>query len=280
MPVVVVGSVNVDYVVRLPRLPHPGETVSGGTFARHGGGKGANQAVAAARAGAPTSLVGAIGADADGAASRAELDAAGVDTSRVAVLDDVPTGVALIVVDAEGRNQISVAPGANALLSGLPDGALNGPAGVVLLSFEVPDAVLCDAAEAAVAAGWQVVVNPAPQRPLPPRLAACRPVLVPNEHEAVALGYRVDPVEAGVALARDVGAPVIVTLGAAGAALITADGVVRVPAPDVDVVDTTGAGDALCGTLAARLASGDELEVALLAAVAAASDSTTRQGAR
>lgn len=280
MPVVVVGSVNVDCVVRAERLPAPGETVSGGTFARYGGGKGANQAIAAARAGCATRLVAAVGDDADGVAALSELAAAGVDTRHVAHCDDAATGVALIVVDAAGRNQIAVAPGANARLAAFPRDALADGPGVALLSFEAPDGVLCAAAEAAAAAGWRVIVNPAPWRPLPARLAACHPVLVPNEHEASALAGIADPVAAAEALARDLDASVIVTLGAAGAALVVDGAVARVPAPTVDVVDTTGAGDALCGTLAARLALGDALEPALVAAVAAASASTARPGAR
>lgn len=278
--VVVVGSVNVDLVVRVERLPAPGETVSGGVFRRHGGGKGANQAVAAARAGAATSIVGRVGLDPDGDEALAELAAAGVDVAHVARDPQLHTGVAVIAVDAAGRNQIAVAPGANRAIGPLPAAALAGDPGCVLLSFEAPDPVLVAAAVAARAAGWAVVCNPAPQRALDPALLAARPVLVPNEHEAAALAGADDPAAAAAALARESGAPVVVTLGAAGA-LVHADGVdVHVPAPAVAAVDTTGAGDALCGTLAAGLAAGLDLEPALRAAVAAASASTTRAGAR
>jgi ribokinase len=278
--VVVVGSVNVDLVVRVERLPGPGETVSGGSFARHGGGKGANQAVAAARAGARTALVGRVGADADGDAARAELAALGVDVADVARDGAAHTGVALIAVDAEGRNQIAVAPGANRAIGPFPAGLLDAGPGCVLLSFDAPDPVLAEAAQAARAAGWEVVCNPAPQRDLPPALLAAQPVLVPNEHEAAALAGTDDPEAAARILAGRSGAPVVVTLGAAGA-LVVADGAaLRVPAPVVDVVDTTGAGDALCGTLAAGLAAGLALDAAVRDAVAAASLSTTRAGAR
>lgn len=278
--VVVVGSVNVDLVVRLPRLPAPGETVSGGSFARHGGGKGANQAVAAARAGARTAIVGRVGADPDGDAALAELAALGIDVAHVARDADAHTGVALIAVDGEGRNQIAVAPGANRAIGPFPTELVDAGPGCVLLSFEAPDAVLVEAAQAACAAGWTVVCNPAPPRDLDPALLATGPVLVPNEHEAAALAGTDDPVAAARHLADLSGAPVVVTLGAAGA-LVLADGAVtRIPAPVVDAVDTTGAGDALCGTLAAGLAAGLGLEAAVRDAVAAASASTTRPGAR
>jgi len=278
--VLVVGSVNVDLVVRVERLPAPGETVSGGEFRRHGGGKGANQAVAAARAGAATAIVGRVGMDSDGDEALAELAAAGVDVAHVARDRALHTGVAVIAVDREGRNQIAVAPGANRAIGPFPAGALADGPGCVLLSFEAPDPVLVEAAQAARAAGWPIVCNPAPQRALDPALLAAGPVLVPNEHEAAALAGSDDPAAAAAALARLSGAPVVVTLGAAGA-LVHADGVVtRVPAPVVDAVDTTGAGDALCGTLAAGLAAGTGLVEAVRAAVRAASESTTRAGAR
>ena len=278
--VVVVGSVNVDLVVRVARLPAPGETVSGGAFARHGGGKGANQAAAAARAGAATAIVGRVGADADGDAALAELAGLGVDVGHVTRDPAAHTGVALIAVDAEGRNQISVAPGANRAIGPFPGGLVDAGPGCVLLSFEAPDPVLAEAAQAARAAGWAVVCNPAPPRDLDPALLAARPLLVPNEHEAAALAGTDDPEAAARRLAERSGAPVVVTLGAAGA-LVLADGAAtRVPAPAVEVVDTTGAGDALCGTLAAGLAAGLGLDDAVRDAVQAASLSTTRAGAR
>lgn len=278
--VVVVGSVNVDLVVALERLPAPGETVSGGSFRRHGGGKGANQAVAAARAGAQVAIVGCVGDDADGAAALAELAAAGVDVAHVSRSAAEHTGVAVIAVDRDGRNQIAVAPGANRLVGPFPPAVLDGPPGAVLLSFEAPDPVLAEAAACARARGWMVVCNPAPARPLPPGLAAAQPLLVPNEHEAALLGGSDDPEAAARALAGATGAPVVVTLGAAGALVLDGERAERVPAPAVDAVDTTGAGDALCGTLAAQLAGGAPLGDAVRAAVAAASASTTRPGAR
>lgn len=278
--VVVLGSVNVDLVVTLDRLPGRGETVSGGTLARHGGGKGANQAVAAARAGARTALVAAVGDDEAGRASIAELADAGVDCSAVATIEGVATGCALIAVDRAGDNQIAVAPGANRRLADFPPEVLKGPPGVLLVSFEAPDGVIAAAAREATACGWRVVVNPAPVRPLGPDLLASHPVVVPNEHEVVALADGTDPAEAARVLHERWGAPMIVTLGAAGALVIDEQGAERVPAPPVDAVDTTGAGDAFCGTLAARLARGDVLRVAVEVAVETASRSTLVPGAR
>ena len=277
--VLVVGSVNVDEVVRVARLPREGETVGGGEFARHGGGKGANQAVAAVRAGADTRMVGCVGDDPIGDGALAELRAEGVDVAHITRTDAAPTGVALIVVDAQGRNQIAVAPGANLHVGMVPE-AFAGAAGVALLSFEAPDAALEHAARTAADTGWRVVANPAPARPIPQAVLDARPLLVPNEHEAAELTGLADVEAAARALQALTGAPVVVTLGAEGALLVDGDEAVRVAAPAVDVVDTTGAGDVLCGTLAARLAAGDPLGAALEQAVDAASRSTQTPGAR
>jgi ribokinase len=277
--VVVVGSINADLVVSVPSLPGPGETVTGGRFARHGGGKGANQAVAAARLGADVALVGAVGDDEMGSAALAELAAEGIDVSAVARLAGEATGVALIMVDAAGENTIAVASGANARVDAA-GGALGGPAGVVLLGHEVPETAVLAGARAARDAGWLPVLNPAPARPLPDALLALAPVLTPNASEACALAGEADPEAAAVALARSTGAPVLVTLGARGALLIDGERREPIPAPSVEAVDTTGAGDALNGALAAELAGGAALADAARVAVAAASLSTRRAGAR
>jgi len=276
--VLVVGSVNVDLVMAVDHLPAPGETVAGGRFAQGHGGKGGNQAVAAARAGADVRIAGAVGDDAYGHAARAALEADGVDTRALATTRGVPTGVALVVVDAAGANQISVALGANEHVD--PAGARTAAAALdparatVLLSFELADAPLLAAAEVAAAAGIPVVVNPAPARPPAPELVALRPILTPNASEAEALG-------GADALAARTGAPVVVTRGAAGA-LVVAPGSapLTVAAPPVAVVDTTGAGDVLSGVLAAGLAARMPLADAVAAAVAAASASVSRAGAR
>jgi len=280
----VVGSTNVDLVVRTDSLPAAGETVTGGTFSTSGGGKGANQAVAAARAGARVYLTGAVGADADGTEALESLRAEGIDVSTCAQLPDVRTGVALIVVDERGDNQIAVAPGANSRLD--PESvrrahdALAEPPAVCLLGFEIPvDAVLA-AAECAVAAGALVVVNPAPARPLPPELLRCHPLLTPNAGEAQRLTGEPDPERAARVLNELSGAPVVVTLGPRGVLLFDGETAELLPAVAVPVVDATGAGDVFSGTLAARLAIGDALRAAVTAAARAAEASVGRPGAR
>src|SRR4051794_28061987 len=277
--VVVVGSVNADLVVRAARLPGPGETVTGGTFARHGGGKGANQAVAAARLGARTALVAAVGEDDLGAEALRGLTAEGVDVDAVARLADVPTGVALIVVDEHAENQIAVASGANAALdAAFVAAALERlGAGVVLLSLEVGDEALVAGAEGARLA----LLNPAPARELPAALLDAGPLLTPNAGEARQLTGKDDPRAAALALHERTGAPVVVTLGADGALLVDGGGEpVRIPAPRVEAVDTTGAGDCLNGALAAELARGAALPDAVAFAVRAAALSTLCDGAR
>jgi ribokinase len=275
--VVVVGSINADLVVVAERLPGPGETVSGGRFARHGGGKGANQAVAAARLGAEVEMIGAVGADELGDAALRELEDEGIDISGVERRDDAATGVALIVVDAAGENQIAIAAGANGRVGAGHVPRLAGE-GVLLLGFEVPDDAVVAAAEAS---GWTAILNPAPARPIPERVLDAGPILTPNATEAAQLTGEDDPEAAARALRERTGAPVLVTLGGDGALLLDADGAAqRLPAPRVEVVDTTGAGDALNGALAAELAAGRPLGEAARFAVAAAARSTTREGAR
>jgi ribokinase len=280
--VVVVGSVNADLVVSVARLPRAGETVAGGTFARHGGGKGANQAVAAARAGARVALEGAVGADDVGEEALRELEGEGVDVSEVARLDGVPTGVAAIVVDAAGENQIAVALGANAVLDAHAVSRslarlLATPPGVVLLGHEVSEEVVRTGIMAA-RTGWFPVLNPAPARPLPDGLDGV--MLTPNADEARELTGEQDIEAAAHALAARTGAPVLVTLGADGALLLHEGVAERLPAPRVDVVDTTGAGDALNGALAAELAAGRPLRDAARFALTAAALSTRAPGAR
>jgi ribokinase len=298
--VVVVGSVNADLVVSVARLPRAGETVTGGTFARFGGGKGANQAVAAARAGARVALVGAVGADDLGDEALRELASERVDVSAVARLDGVATGVAAIVVDEDGENQIAVASGANASLRGddvaaalarleahdsstaaTPDSSVAGTdssSGVVLLGHEVPEPAVVAGIRAARGAGRFAVLNPAPARALPDDVAGV--VLTPNADEARTLTGEADVETAARTLAARTRAPVLVTLGADGALLLDGDRVARLPAPRVDVVDTTGAGDAVNGALAAALAAGRPLREAAEFAVTAAALSTRAAGAR
>lgn len=283
--VVVVGSVNVDLVVSVGRLPRAGETVAGGTFARHGGGKGANQAVAAARVGASVGLIGAVGADDFGARLIEELEQEAVSTAGVAVLPEAPTGVAAIVVDRGGENQIAVASGANQRLSAAQVERAFGrldpsQARCVLLSLEVEDEAVLAGAELAAARGMTVQVNPAPARPLPPALVELHPILTPNQGEAAELTGHDDPAVAAAALADSTGAPALVTAGPRGAFLAAAEGVARIEAPKVAAHDTTGAGDTFNGVLAAGIARGWALDRAARWATVAAALSVTQSGAR
>jgi ribokinase len=292
--VVVVGAVNVDLTMRLPALPRPGQTVLGGRLTRSEGGKGANQAVAAARAGARTHFVGAVGA-ADGTQPVAALAHEGVDVSAVGRLAG-STGHAFVLVDDDGENQIAVASGVNARLSaGHVAAALGGlqltSADVVVLSFEVPPAALRAAIDAAARAGCQLVVNPAPSRPRSLDLLADA-IATPNVHELAALAVGLpaagdDPAMTAVALARRTGGVVVVTLGPAGALLARPAPPDRdrhpplhVPGHRVAVRDTTGAGDTFTGVLAASLAAGHDLAAGVRRAVAASALAVTVDGAR
>jgi ribokinase len=290
--VVVVGAINVDFVVTADRLPAPGETVVGDRLERHGGGKGANAAVAAARVGAPVRFVGAVGDDETVAVALRELRDAGVDLGGVAELPAERTGAALIVVDADGENQIAVAAGANLALTSDWVAARVGEAlprtGCVLVSTEIAPDVVAAAVRCAHAAGVTCVLNAAPPIPVVAELFDQAPVLTPNARELTALCAIVpglDPdadtaMQAG-ALAARTGSPVVVTLGRDGALIATPDAPPeRIAAPVADVVDTTGAGDTFNGVLAAQLASGAELLDAVGTAIVAASLSVTHAGAR
>lgn len=283
---IVLGSVNVDLVVRGPRLPRPGETVIGGVFERHHGGKGANQAVAAARAlrGTPledrVSFLGAVGDDALGAEARVALEAERVDLGGIREASGTPTGVALIVVDETGENQIAVAPGANAMLTARdvdPWVRHLAPGSVVLASLEVPFACVLRAAELCRDRGITFVLNPAPATIEAATLLPMTSVVTPNRGELEVIA----PGSTGAALgARHPGLSVVVTSGASGAVLTDGAGTTSVDAPPVDAVDTTGAGDCLNGVLAAGLLEGGGLEDSVRRAVAAAAISVTAAGAR
>lgn len=281
--VVVVGSANVDLVVDVPRHPAGGETILGGDLRRTPGGKGANQAVAAARAGgADTSFVGALGRDESAELLLASLAGAGVRTD---VVDRVsaPSGTALITVSPDGENAIVVAPGANAHVRvGAAQAERIAAADVVLAQLEIPLHTVLAAARAR-RAGALFVLNAAPSRDLPEELWAQLDVLVVNEHEAADLvggAPSAGPEELAAALLGHVRA-VVVTLGGAGS-LVARRGVpaVRVPAAQVTAVDTTGAGDTYCGVLAAALARSTELADAARLAGAAGALAVTRAGAQ
>ena len=280
--VVVVGSINIDLVVVADRLPLPGETVLGGRFASHHGGKGANQAVAAARAGVRVSMIGLVGTDADGERAVASVEAEGIDTTHIRRTDSEPTGVAIIAVGPRGENQIVVAPGANAILAlDDADRALIGSADCVLTNHEIPAAVTVEVLRTAHAAGVTAILNPAPARALSSEILSLGPILTPNEHElVVAIGNDITGAALDELAARHRG-PIVVTQGPAGALLADGDRRERFEgrlAPEV--VDTIGAGDAFCGVLATWLAEGCELGEAITAANAAGALSVAAAGAR
>jgi ribokinase len=276
----VLGSVNVDLVVAVERLPKPGETVTGGGVARHHGGKGANQAVAASRLGAAVEFVGAVGDDEFGRTEREALAAEGVNVDRLVRLRGVPTGTALIVVDRGGENQITVASGANMAFGAQIWDGVAPRSGVFLASFEVADEAIVAGAQAAAQSAMPIVINPAPTRALLAALLATHPIVVVNELEADALTGLSDPGAAAKALAALTGSPAIVTLGPRGALVADGSHLDVVPAPRVDAVDSTGAGDTFVGALAAELSIGRPLTEAVRFAVHAASMSVRVAGAR
>ena len=280
----VVGSFNADLVLRVAHLPGRGQTVIGSSCERFLGGKGFNQAVAAARSGAATTVVGAVGDDEHAREIRRALELERVDATGVRSITGVPTGMAFPIVEDSGENSIIIVPGANHALT-VADiegaAALIARAAVVLLQLEVPLDVIAAAAGVARRAGATVVLNPAPAVPDLHPLAGLVDVVVPNEHELAELtGDLADLAAAAASLSAATGAhSIVVTLGEHGAYAWTGDGELRCPGRLVDSVDTVGAGDAFCGALAARLAAGDGLERAMTYANAAGALATTRPGA-
>ena len=268
--VVVLGSLNLDLVTQVERHPEPGETVLGEGLARLAGGKGANQAMAAAAAGADVAMVGAVGDDDAGRAYLQRLQAAGVDTSAIAVLDDEPTGTALIVVGDGAENSIVVVPGANGRVADAALAAVEEmtPDDVLLVQLEIPLETVSAACERAAARGVRVVLNIAPYADLPAAVIQVADPLVANEHEAQLLGHT-----GATPRSR------LVTLGAHGAVWDDL-GLPAVEVPDGEVLDTTGAGDAFCGALAAALARGEGRESALHGALAAGADAVRHLGAQ
>jgi ribokinase len=284
--VVVVGSLNLDLVVRAPRLPRPGETLIGSDFATDEGGKGANQAVAAARMGARVAMVGRIGRDAHGGRLRAALQREGVDDAGVGDDDDRPTGVASIVVAAGGENCIVVVPGANHALQPRHVEAcatLLATARIVVLQFEIPMPAVIAALQYAHAGSATTLLNAAPAAELATSTFALVDWLIVNEEEAGSLlGPPVtDPAQARTAAAalRTRGPRhVVVTLGAAGLVHVDATGALFLGAPPVRAVDSTGAGDTFVGALAAALAQGVPADAALRWGQAAAALAVTQRG--
>jgi ribokinase len=286
-PVLVIGSLNMDLVARCARLPAKGQTVFGSDFFTAPGGKGANQAAAAARLGARVAMAGCVGHDDFGTALTAGLRAAGIATENVVPVDR-PTGTALITIDAEGANTIVVISGANgACDTAMVDRALAGAEGpgILLLQHEIPEATNAHAVRAARAAGWFVILNPAPAAPLPVDLLPCIDLLVPNETEAAALtgrsvSSRGDALAAARQLLGQGARRVVITLGGDGVLYCDATDSLHTPAVAVQAVDTTAAGDAYIGALGAALAEGREPRDCLGFAAAAAALSVTRLGAQ
>ncbi|MEO8740702.1 MAG: ribokinase [Casimicrobiaceae bacterium] len=283
--VVVFGSINLDLVTRVERFPAPGETLSGGEFATHAGGKGGNQALAAARAGAKVRMFGAVGRDSFAGTATALLRAGGVDLRGVATIDS-PTGCATILVDAKGENCIVVIAGANAHVDeqAVADEVLSRDT-LLVLQHEVPATANAALITRAWRAGARIILNGAPARAVAPELLRQIDVLVVNEGEAAVLagacGWPTHPEAfATSAASRIADLTVIVTLGAAGALCCVRGQTVRAATPRVEVVDTTGAGDAFVGALAAALDRGVALPEAMRFAVAAGSLACTMHGAQ
>lgn len=283
--ITVFGSINLDLIGNVDRLPRPGETVPGGAFATSPGGKGANQALAAARAGASVRLVGAVGRDSFATAALVLLEAGGVDLRRVREVDE-PTGVALILVDPAGENVIAVLPGANGTVSEADASGLEfAPDDVLLLQLEVPIPAIAAAARRARDAGARVLLSFAPFREDALDLLPLATHLIVNESEceliANALGLGGEGTEAQASgMAERLGMTVIATLGKDGVLAAGEGRVERASALAVDAIDTVGAGDTFCGYLAAGFSEGMTFRAALALASTAASLACTRPGAQ
>ena len=267
--VVVVGSANVDLVATTPRHPLPGETLIGSDFHEYPGGKGLNQAVASARAGARTAFICAVGDDDAGRFLHSIASGESLDLAGIHISPDEPTGRALIVVDDLGENSIIVVPGSNAAC---PPATNIGPSDVVLAQLEIPISAVTESFIAAREAGAMTILNPAPAAELSAELLSLCDIVIPNEHEIELLGGVSRLQEAGVKT-------VIVTKGAAGIDIYHEGVREQLPSFRVTPVDTTGAGDAFCGSLAAALAAGHELNDACLRALAGGALATTTHGA-
>lgn len=283
--IVVFGSINVDLVVRVATLPRPGETVLAPGYRAVAGGKGANQAVAAARAGAATHMIGRVGRDAFAEVALATLRQAGVDLAGVDA-GEAPTGCAMICVDAQGNNQIAVASGANREVRAAQlDDALLGPGTTLVLQLEVDPDETWAVVRRARARGSRIVLNIAPAAPVPSEIARSCDVHIMNEIEATMLAQQAgltetDPATAAHGIAGAWGVTAVVTLGDAGARAFDGKVAWRIGALPVTPVDTTAAGDAFVGVFAATLDHGEDLPTALRRASVAGALACTKQGAQ
>jgi len=286
--VFVMGSINQDFVLKVERRPRPGETVTDAVLSTHNGGKGANQAAAAALLGASVTFLGRVGDDGFGGPLVEALRGKGVDTALIEEAPGSSTGTAFITVTEDGENAITVAPGANRRLTPEDVDAARETirdAAVLVAQMEVPRETVARAVEVAGEVGTRVILNLAPQFEVPRPVLEGLSLLVVNEHEATfLLGEPVEGVEGALAAAPRLislgPASAVVTVGAAGAVFAEGTKTGHVPAPKAEVVDTTGAGDAFVGALALRLARGASLEEAVAYAVRAGAAAVTREGAQ
>lgn len=286
--VFVLGSINQDFVLKVERRPEPGETVTDAELSTHNGGKGANQAAAAALLGASVAFLGRVGDDEFGEPLVQALEEKGIDTILIKPASGTPTGAAFITVTPDGENAITVAPGANrSLTPGDVEAAADeiGEAGVFVAQMEVPVQTVLRAVEVAAEKGTRALVNLAPTFEVPRELLEKLDPLVVNEHEAAfLLGREVEGVKGALSAAPELlsSGPrsAVITIGENGAVLADGESVEHLPAPEVDVVDTTGAGDAFVGALATQIARGASLQEAVAYAVRAGAAAVTKEGAQ
>lgn len=286
--IIVAGSMNMDMVVKTSHIPRPGETVLGGSFFMNPGGKGANQAIAVARLGGDVAFIGKMGDDIFGKQSAQLFEEEGVNTQGIVSDAALPSGIALITVDQKGENSIVVAPGANANLKATdvekaltyyPDAAL------LLIQLEIPMDTVAYTAKRAKEKGMKIILNPAPANELPKEVFELMDIITPNESEAEMLsGIRIADLDSAEQAARKIQAKgpkqVIITMGKQGAAVLEDDAFFHVPAPSVETIDTTAAGDVFNGALAVAIAEGKPLREATNFACRAAAIAVTRLGAQ
>lgn len=288
MDVFVVGSINQDFVLKVGRRPEPGETVTDAGLSLHNGGKGANQAAAAALLGASVAMLGRVGDDGLGEPLIRALEEKGVDTNFVEVVEDESTGAAFVTLTPDGENAITVAPGANRRIRPEDIDAASeamGEAKVLVAQMEVSAETVGRAVEAAVSGGVRPLVNLAPPMELPDEILEKLDPLVVNEHEAAfLLGEKIEGVDGALSAVRGLislgPTSAVVTLGSDGAVYAEGEDTGHVPAPAAEVVDTTGAGDAFVGALAAKLSKGASLKDAVSYAVRAGAAAVTLEGAQ